>query len=502
MTLRSRLAIGFTSIAIILVIPLLIAVQSLDRLHEEARALQSEEFGGSLLLGSLRDALFDLRRMETRLLFVHDAASSRAIAGQIDRVRTLTDSLDQYELSEAASGVRRAVAEIAKSGPDEFNAALSGRDVIADSISARHLVPALDSADAGVRVAEVALRKRTSERIEQSARTLRKTQTAAIVGLVLALVVAAAIAFWLMRFVTKPVLALEEGMRAVADGQLTHKLRYDTTKEHEFGRLARSFDDMARQLAELDKLKAEFVSVASHELKTPINVVIGYLQLLDEGIYGDMTAKQKEVLRTVEAQTKQLQRLTQQLLDVSRFEAGGGRIEPRSVDLPKMLEELERAFDVLAMQRGVTLVIDRADDLPTEVFWDKDRINEVLGNLLANAFKFTNQGGEVRLTVESAGDFVVMKVRDTGAGIPPEQVSRIFEKFYQADNQGAASAVGTGLGLAIVKGIVEAHAGRIRCDSTVGVGTTFTIELPKVVRRRSMSTPKLSQPPKARRFFT
>ncbi len=490
MTLRSRLAIGLISIAIILVIPLLIAVQSLDRLHTEARGLQRQEFAGSLLLGRLRESLYALRRAETRVLFIYDSASSEAMKDEIEEVRALTDSLENYRLSDAAADVRRAVGLIARWGPEEYRAAIAKRSDIADTISARYLVPALDSAEAGVRTAEDDLRQRTIDRLDRSASSLRRTQMAAIVGLLMALGLAAAIAVWLMRFITKPVLALEEGMRAVADGQLDYKLRYDTTKEHEFGRLARNFDAMSRQLAELDKLKAEFVSVASHELKTPINVIIGYLSLLEEGIYGQLPTQQAEVLKTLKTQTNQLQKLTQQLLDVSRFEAGGGRIDIRSVDLPHMLDDLERAFMVLAMQRGVTLTVERGEDLPKEVMWDKDRMNEVLGNLLTNAFKFTRQSGEVRLTVENAGDTVVIKVRDTGAGIPPEQVSRIFEKFYQADNQRSASAVGTGLGLAIVKSIVEAHDGRIRCESKVGEGTTFVLELPRVVRRRSVPTPR------------
>jgi signal transduction histidine kinase len=475
------------SIAIILVIPLLIAVQSLNRLHREARALQSGEFAGSLLLGSLREGLYDLRQAETRLLFVHDSAARNAMAAQIHEVRLLTDSLEHYQLSSAATDVRRAVFQIAKWGPEEFSAALSERTKLADSISLHYLRPALDSADTGVRSAEEDLRQRTVDRIDRSATALHRTQTAAIGGLALALAAAAAVGFWLMRFITKPIMALDAGMRAVADGQLDYKLEYDSTKGHEFGQLARSFDAMARQLADLDKLKAEFMSVASHELKTPINVVMGYLALLQEGIYGDIPAKQKEILDTLQKQMAQLQRLTQQLLDVSRFEAGGGRIDTRPVALPHMLDELERAFAVLAMQRGVRFTVKRGDDLPAEVVWDKDRMNEVLGNLLTNAFKFTTNNGQVCLTVESAGDTVVMRVQDTGAGIPPEQVSRVFEKFYQADNQRSASAVGTGLGLAIVKSIVEAHDGRIRCESTVGKGTTFIIEIPRVVRRRSMS---------------
>jgi signal transduction histidine kinase len=494
------LAIGLISIAVILVIPLLIAVQSLNRLHKAARDLQTGEFAGSLLLGSLREGLYDLRHAETRLSLVHDSSALSSMAQQVAAVRELSDSLDHYQLSAAAKDLRRSVGMIAKWGPEEYEAAKVRNFDVADTVSARYVVPALDSADAGVRSAEEDLRERTRDRIEKSAGSLKQTQVAAVTGLVLAIVLAAGIGFWLTRFITKPVLALEAGMRAVSDGQFDYKLKYDTTKDHEFGHLARSFDDMARQLAELDKLKAEFVSVASHELKTPINVVIGYVQLLEEGIYGEMPAEQKDVLKTLNLQMAQLQRLVQQLLDVSRFEAGGGRIDPRPVDLSHMLDDLQRAFDVLAMQRGVHFTVTRGDDLPAEVVWDKDRMNEVLGNLLTNAFKFTKQNGDVRLTVESAGDHIEIRVSDTGAGIPPEQVSRIFEKFYQADNQRAASAMGTGLGLAIVKSIVDAHDGRIRCESKIGVGTTFVIELPTTVRRRSMSSPRKIPKPKFARL--
>ena len=461
MTLRSRLAVGLISIALILVIPLLMAVQSLDRLHKEARALRSGEFAASLLVGRLREGLRDLRRAETNIAILHDSSSLDVMAAEVREVRQLADSLEQYELSTAASDVRTSVAAIARWGPEEYEAARRKRYDVADTISARYLVPALDSAEVGVRTAEENLRQRTSEVIERSAGALRRAQVVALTGLVLAVILAAGIGFWLTRFIIKPVSALEAGMQAVADGQLDYKLKYDTTQDHEFGHLARSFDDMARQLAELDKLKAEFVSVASHELKTPINVIIGYVQLLEEGLYGDVPPRQKEVLKTVATQVSQLSRLVQQLLDVSRFEAGGGRIDPRSVDLPAMLDDLERAFAVLAMQRGVHFTVNR-EDIPQEVIWDKDRMNEVLGNLLSNAFKFTTQNGEVCLSVHGAGDHIEIRVRDTGAGIPPEQVSRIFEKFYQADNQRAASAVGTGLGLAIVKSIVDAHDGRIR----------------------------------------
>jgi signal transduction histidine kinase len=185
------------------------------------------------------------------------------------------------------------------------------------------------------------------------------------------------------------------------------------------------------------------------------------------------------------------------LLDVSRFEAGGGRIEPRPVKLGLMLDELERTFHVLAVQRGVTFRILRRPGLPDEVLWDPERINEVTGNLLSNAFKFTPAGGTVELTAEPAQGSVRIQVRDSGAGIPADQLPHVFEKFYQADNQRAASAKGTGLGLAIAKEIVEAHKGQIGCESTLGAGTTFTLTLPVSVQNRRRPVVPHSVPPRA-----
>jgi signal transduction histidine kinase len=173
-----------------------------------------------------------------------------------------------------------------------------------------------------------------------------------------------------------------------------------------------------------------------------------------------------------------------QLLDISRFEAGGGRLELREVRLDSLRKELESAFHVLAVQREIDFCVEEKDGLPEEVYWDLDRINEVLGNLLSNAFKFTPHGGSVMLTLSPTEDGVRMEVRDTGAGISAEQLPHIFEKFYQADNQGSARAAGSGLGLAIAKEIVDAHGGTISCESKPGVGTCFTITLPIHAARR------------------
>jgi len=487
MTLRSRLAAGLVAIAIIFLGPLVFAISSLQRLQQDARMLRDREVEGSLVLGRLREGLNGLRQRELSLLFANDSAQREIMAQQLGQVKNLADSLSFFALAGQARNISDAIVSVANAARSEYDATLAGKGHLADSISAHEFGPALARADSSVLIAETELRARTRERVNNAAVSTDRAVNFSIMALAVALSIGAIIAYLLTRSISRPVLDLREGMRAVADGDLNYQLSFQVDRTDEFGQLARSFEEMQVQLGELDKLKAEFVSVASHELKTPINVIIGYLQLLDDGIYGPLNEKQKEVHRTLALQADTLLRLVKQLLDVSRFEAGGGRLDVRRISLDRMLEDLERAFHVLAIQRDVKFRVNRRGDLPGDVHWDQDRINEVLGNLLANAFKFTPQGGSVELSVEAMDHAVQVEVHDTGAGIPPDQLPRIFEKFYQADNQRAAATSGSGLGLAIAKQIVEAHGGSILCDSTPGVGTTFSITLPvSAVRGHSM----------------
>ncbi len=477
MTLRTRLALGLLAIALILMLPLAVALRSLQRLHDSAIELRDREFAASLLLGRMRTGADDLRRAEDALLFVHDPASNERMGRELQKLAAQAGSLDRFALDSAARLVRSELHELSSLAPREYDLAVAG-SAAAESLSTQRVRPAIGRVVDVVNDAERSLRDRTQQRVARAAaETKRSTETAAV-SLAGALLIALLVALWLMSSISGPVRDLQAGMAAVSEGDLSYQLGIEPTRQDEFGRLARSYKTMASQLGELDKLKAEFVSVASHELKTPINVIIGYLQLFDEGVYGELSPKQRDICKTLETQTKTLARLVHQLLDVSRFEAGGGKLELRRVDLPAFLHELEGFFHGLALQRNIEFRISESQDLPAEVTWDPDRMNEVLGNLLSNAFKFTARGGRVELLVRAAAGNVHMEVRDTGAGIPPEQLSKVFEKFYQADNQASASTKGTGLGLAIAKEILEAHGGSITVRSARGTGTTFTVVLP------------------------
>ncbi|MGH7618285.1 MAG: HAMP domain-containing protein, partial [Gemmatimonadaceae bacterium] len=298
MTLRSRLALGLVTISIILVGPLVFAIHALYGLRDDARELRDQEFAASLLLGRLREGLNDLRRQELALLFSKDAASRDTMDHQLTQVAALVDSLKHFQLSSYGRDIASSILQISEAAPAEYEAALANETKSADSLSAHVFVPALNHADSSVRVAEHALRNRTAARVNEETTRISRTATWSIGSLFIALALAGFIAYRLTRSISSPIQELKSGMRAVADGDLDHRVDISRARADEFAQLADSFREMTRQLSELDKLKAEFVSVASHELKTPINVMIGYLQLLDEGVYGSLTDEQIHVHKT------------------------------------------------------------------------------------------------------------------------------------------------------------------------------------------------------------
>ncbi len=486
MTIRAKLALALCAITVTLLVPLLFALNALTRVHDTNKELRRRELPATMLLTHTRGATDALRDLENRMGVQYDSSSFRDLMHGVDALNAKADSLDQFHLVDAKA-LRAALADLRIAIPREFDMGRSGAKALADTMSRREFQPGVAHVDQALASTEQQLRAITTEQVNLAEEASSSARHVAFVALLVAIGIAAAIATLLWRTINHPIAELERGMAAVADGNFTYRLPVSSEREDEFGALARSFESMTHQLAQLDRLRAEFISIASHELKTPINVISGYLQLVQEGIYGPVTEKQQEILRTIDKQTRSLARLVHQLLDVSRFEAGGGKLEPRPVSLDRYLDDLNTTFEVLAMQKGISFRVERSGDLPDEVVWDRDRINEVLGNLLANAFKFTSRGGTVELLVSAADHSVHIDVHDTGAGINPAQLPHIFEKFFQADNQGAATHAGTGLGLAIAKQIVVAHQGTISVESVPGDGTTFSIELPTRVAPRASS---------------
>jgi signal transduction histidine kinase len=213
----------------------------------------------------------------------------------------------------------------------------------------------------------------------------------------------------------------------------------------------------------------------SHELRTPLNAVIGFSDVLLERMFGELNERQDEYVRDIRDSGRHLLELINEILDLSKVEAGRMELEPTELSLPELLEQGLALVRERAARQRLTVALDIASDV-REVWADEIKLKQVVVNLLTNAVKFTPEGGRVSVAAVVAGGEVVVTVRDTGIGIAPEDQARIFEAFQRGDRR--ASTEGTGLGLTLSKRFVELHGGRVWVESAVGSGSTFAFTIP------------------------
>ncbi len=225
----------------------------------------------------------------------------------------------------------------------------------------------------------------------------------------------------------------------------------------------------------LDQVKSDLVATASHELKTPLTSVRLALHLLLEEAVGPLTPKQMELLVDARDNAERLLAVVNNLLDLARLEQGREHLDLRPEAPGDLLRTAAAAVQPRAEDKGITVKLQVAPNLPP-VAVDSGKLEHALGNLLDNALKYSNAGGQITLSAEPAGEEVALLVADNGPGIAPEHLPHLFQKFYRIP--GVTRGEGTGLGLAIVREIVQAHGGSVRCESSPGAGTTFRITLP------------------------
>ncbi|SIN89515.1 PAS domain S-box-containing protein [Singulisphaera sp. GP187] len=234
----------------------------------------------------------------------------------------------------------------------------------------------------------------------------------------------------------------------------------------------------------VDQLKSDMVSTVSHELKTPLTSVQMAIHLLLEEVVGPLTSKQVELLVAARQDSDRLLAMVNDLLDLTRIEQGRLRLNLSPIKADELVAEAAERSASKLRDAGIELEIDEDKDLPL-VLADRERMEHVFDNLIDNALQYTDRGGRLRLTARTGEDMVHFTVEDTGEGIAPEQLTRIFEKFYRVP--GARHREGTGLGLSIVQEIIVAHGGQISTASHPGLGTTFTFTLPADPRKFGLS---------------
>lgn len=235
--------------------------------------------------------------------------------------------------------------------------------------------------------------------------------------------------------------------------------------------------DQARDaLVELDRIKNDLVATVSHELRAPLATIESSLNAMKAMQPGGQLEEREELLRILDRGVQRLSKLVEELMDMTRIESGGLRLERRTVDSMELAARVVKTFEGPFAEKGLVLFLDESGGECTGTF-DPQRIEQVLTNLIENALKFTEQG-RVSVRVERDPSNVVFSVKDSGPGIPTELHQKVFEKFFSLDDQPREGRQGVGLGLAISKGIVEAHGGRIWINSRRGAGATFSFEIP------------------------
>jgi len=236
------------------------------------------------------------------------------------------------------------------------------------------------------------------------------------------------------------------------------------------------FRDITAEV-EADRAKTEFVSMVSHELRTPMTSIKGYTDLLLMGATGVLSDDQQKFLSVVKDNVDRLSILVNDLLDISRIESGRMMLLPKTMHVGKVIDQIIAAMRIRTMDKGLTLRSDVPPALP-EVTADPNRVAQILTNLVGNACQYTPTGGEIVVSARVHDGEMHISVRDTGIGIAPENLAKIFDRFFRADDPLVQETPGTGLGLSIVESLVEMHEGRIWVESEMGGGSTFTFTLP------------------------
>ena len=475
-TVRIRLLASLLGIAALLAGPAIYSIGRLQAVRDIAFELHDRHAASRAAVGELRAALAEGNRLQRSYIVTRDSITRTRMFTAMEDARASyrRSEAPQYGVSSLPLGLTLNALDEATYRIDELvdaGAAAEATDYFGE---VRHLY-----VDAEVEIAAMAnaIDQQSAQATIRAETIASAAATSTLIALAGAVGIALIIGISTTQLLTRPLERLTLAMSRVAEGEFDSGTPVEAVRRDELGDLARSFHSMTTQLEKLNRLKAEFVSKTSHNLKTPINVIGGYAEMLEDGSYGELDEGQAEAVGGIREQVDALTTQVRQLVDLSRMEAHAFTVRAQQVYVADLLLGVQRSFEALARQRNIEFEIHTRPSAPATIFGDEDRLrNEVLGNLLANAFKFTEAGDRVTLLATGSEGRLVFEVSDTGLGIEPASLDRIFDRYYQTGN--GKRAAGSGLGLAIAREVVSRHGGDITVSSEEGEGTTFHVTLP------------------------
>lgn len=476
MKLHRKIALTYVAITVlgVALVSLLTSIQVsrfLDR--RAAAAVQSQvEVLATLFenrslpvdtLGSQDETLARLARiMDLRITVidssgrvVYDSSVPRSALGRLD------NHLDRPEIQQA---------RLRSTGKSDRHSATLDADLL-------YYAQALRTASGNMKGGYVRAAVNVEDMSAFSANVQRVIWAVGLLSIVLLLVVSSHLA----RRITRPIQQIAATADAIKGGDVMQ--RVPVTSNDEIGTLATGINDMAEKLGndieklrKLERVRSEFLANVSHELRTPIFSIQGFLETLLDGAVDDPHVN-REFLEKAHHHANRLNTLLSDLIEISRIESGEMKMSFRYFSLSDLLQQVVQEMQPQAAKKSLALTLIPPPALDEKVYGDRERLKQVMINLIDNAIKYTETGGSITVGAAREGTKAAIRVQDTGCGIAPEHQARIFERFYRVDRDRSREVGGTGLGLAIVKHIVEAHGGTIRVDSEMGKGSTFTFTL-------------------------
>ena len=306
-------------------------------------------------------------------------------------------------------------------------------------------------------------------------------RSAALLVIILIAVNAAIIGFLVSRSISKPIKKLYNATKQVQKGN--YDVRLDIQTGDEIEELSNAFNSTTAALGriqqerqEIDNAKSEFLSITSHELRSPMTPMKAQLQMLQQGYFGKLSKKQKESVEIIDRNAGRLDKIIVDFLEISRIEAARLKFNFRETDIKQTITEIVKFMDAYAKEKNIKLET-KIDKLPL-IQADPDRISQVLRNLINNAIKFSPENGKIKIQGKKLKEHILFSVQDFGCGLSEENQIRIFEPFYQVESANRRRHGGTGLGLAICRGIVESQKGKIWVESKKGNGSKFSFTFP------------------------
>ena len=285
------------------------------------------------------------------------------------------------------------------------------------------------------------------------------------------LAAASLLSFLLARTFTRPIVDIEKAAAQMADGDFS--ARIDVKQQDEIGQLAKTINYLGQQLSQIDQMRKDLIANVSHELRTPLSLIRGYAETLRD-VTGNDEDKRRKQLGVIIEEAERLSRMVDDILNLSRLQSGHFELNKSIFSIRNLADNVAKRYDLLSKQKEVSIIMEMSDEQLVEA--DAARIEQVLYNLINNAFNNTDAGGIITIRDMYNGSSVRVEVTDSGSGIPEEEISRIWDRYYKAEKSKGIT-VGSGLGLAIVKAILEAHGAAYGVESKKGVGTTFWFEL-------------------------